>query len=306
MKKLLFVVLLLALVFIAGCKEKAPEDGPFLGGSSGVSIAFQEGAPISEFVVSDSIPIKVVLKNSGENDIESGKTEVKLYGLAMQEYGLDETYKPVTQNIIGLQKNVVEEGGEAVVDMGILKYTGVYSNSLEPVLRAKVCYQYQTKSTITACATSREVIEAGGESICMVDGEKISSTKVSSSPIQITSFLEQLNGKDSVTFRIDIENKGLGELYKEDSTCSSLDIPITKSDSQDKVKFIVTTEDITCTTYEGTQSNKGYVKLEAGKKTLICTMKVQNAGSNYERQVNVELDFKYTESISKQLKILEG
>ncbi|MBS3172274.1 hypothetical protein J4438_01670 [Candidatus Woesearchaeota archaeon] len=306
MKKILVVILILALFIVAGCNKDVVEDGPFVGGTNGVSISFQEGTPISEFVVEDSIPVKVVLKNSGENDVLTGQAEVKLYGLLMQEYSLDESYKVVNQNIIGLKKDVVEEGGEAVVDMGTLKYTGVYSNSLEPVLKAKVCYPYKTISTITACASSREIIEAGGESTCVIDGEKISTTKVSSSPMQVTSFTEQLSGKDSVTFRVVIENRGIGEVYKDDQTCTNLDIPVTKSESQDKIKFTVTPEDITCTTYEGTQSNSGYIKLETGKKTLICNMKVNNAGSNYIRQININLDFKYMESVSKQLKILEA
>lgn len=307
MKKLLFVVFVLALFVIAGCKgNNNKEQGPFIGGTNGVALSFQEGAPVSQFAVSDNVPIKVVLKNTGEDDVVGGEAEVKLYGLPMEEYNLNSDYKIVGQNVIGLQKGVVEDGGEAVIDMGVLKYDGVYTSSLEPVIKAKVCYPYTTKSTLTVCANSRAIIEAGGESTCSIDGEKISSTKVSSSPIQVTSFTEQLSAKDDLTFRIVIENKGTGEVFRDDSTCADLDSSITKIENQDRIKFTITPSDIVCTSYDGTQSNQGYVKLEQGRKTLLCTMKVENAGSSYDRQVNINLDFKYIESVSKQLTILEA
>lgn len=304
MKKIIFLIALVLLV--SGCSEEVVEEGPFVGGTNGLTVSFADGAPLSEFSVADSIPVKVTLKNDGEYDLPANSAEIALYGLAMSDFGLNANYVKVSQGILGIKKDFIEEGGQSTVDMGTMVYGGEVSNFIEPKLRARACYPYQTEASITVCASSRQIDETGGESVCVIFGEKHTATRVSSSPVTITSFTEELRETDKIKFIIEVENKGLGEPYADDFGCSQLDDVVVKADKQSKVHFRVVPTDVTCVSYDGTEGNEGYIKLDMGKRTLICSMPVENTGSSYTREIKLFLDFKYLQSISKQLKILEA
>lgn len=298
---LVFVVMLL----ISGCSgDEVVEDGPFVGGSSGVSLSFVEGAPISEFSVSEEVPIQIMLKNNGEYDLPLNSAEISLYGLKMSDYGLSSDYKVVEGGLLGIKKDFIEEGAERIVDMGTMKYSGSVTTSLDDInLKAKVCYPYRSEARINTCALSRSIISSGGESVCDIEGEKYSPTRSSSSPVQITSFTEALSGSSEVMFRIEVENRGMGNVFANNAECSSLD---RNTLDKDKVYYRIEQEDVVCTSFDGIESNEGYLKLNTGKKTLICSMPVEDSSSGYTREIAIFLDFKYVESTSKDLIILEA
>ena len=202
-----------------------------------------------------------------------------------------------------IKKDFIEDGAERIVDMGTMKYSGSVTTSLDANLKAKVCYPYRTEARINACALSRNIIAAGGESVCEITGEKYSPTRGSSSPVQITSFTEALSGSNEIMFKIEVENKGTGSVYTNNAECSSLDGTTL---DKDKVYYKIDQEDVVCTSFDGVESNEGYLKLSGGKKTLICSMPVENGGSGYSTELPIYLDFKYVESTSKDLTILEA
>ncbi len=304
MKKVILVVAL--LILITGCKEEKPVvEGPFVGGSSGVDIDFVEGSPISEFSVDDTVPVKVRVMNNGEYDLASDTVMVRLYGLPMQDYSLSSDYKTVSGELRGVRKGLIEEGGEQIMEMGNLKYSRSVAGFLEAELFTKVCYPYQTEGRITACASSRSIKEADGEQICTVDGEKAQEGFVSSAPVQITSFTEDLRGTSQVMFRINIANQGVGDVYALDSNCIDLDDAVKRADKINRVKVRVLPEDVVCT-FLGQDSNEGEIRLDAGQKTLVCTMDVEDTGASYKRAIEIYLDYKYVGTNSKLLKILEA
>ncbi|MBT3416957.1 hypothetical protein HON86_00340 [Candidatus Woesearchaeota archaeon] len=302
--RIVFLILMAALLFISGCQEEVLVDGgPFTGGSSGVTLSFVEGAPISEFSVVESVPVQVMLKNNGEYDLPAGSAEVALYGLKMTDYGLSAEYSIVEGGLLGIKKDFIEEGSELLVNAGTMKYGGSVSTSSEFDLKAKVCYPYRTEARIEACALSRSIISSGGEEVCDILGDKSSVTRVSSSPIQITSFTESLSGTNEVLFRIDIANSGTGDVYQDTSECSGM---ATTTLEKDKIHYMFEQSDVVCMSFDGVESNEGYIRLNNGKKTLICRMPVENTGAGYTRELAIYLDFKYVESVSKELIILEA
>ena len=305
MKKEFSFILIAFVLIISGCDEEVVDNnGPFVGGNQGLSLSFFEGAPVSEFAAEDSVPVKLKLVNNGEYDIPADSAKVAFFGFAVADYGLSSEYKTVPGSLKGVKKDYFEDGGETVVDMGTLNFKGTVSNFFEPIIRAKACYPYNTEARVTVCANSREIAESGGEIVCEVEGEKIQSNRVSSSPIQITGFTEQIRG-DEVAFRITIENQGLGDVYMDDSECSTLDDPLVKSEKKEKVHFKIMPEEIICRFYDGTEGNEGYIRLDEEIKDVTCTMPVENTGASYTREVSLFLDFKYVQSAIKQLKILE-
>jgi len=303
-KRYLLVVLVLLVVFISGCNDDPVSIGAFVGGSDGVDISFVEGAPLSEFTQGQEIPVSVLLKNNGEDDIAENLAEVQLYGLPFDEYGLDDNYKKVEGQLRGIKKDFLEEGGEQVISMGTLKYNREVSGFTDKQLFARVCYPYKTKAVVTSCATSKNIDIVEETSVCDVEGEKIISGGVSSGPIQVTSFTEQLSGSSSVSFKLVIANSGIGDVYAFDSVCSSLSDPVTLAAKKEMVKLTVSPSDINCNFVSG-ESNVGFVKVGIEPKNVICTMNIDGS-SSYERDIDIELDYKYVEDISVNIKILEA
>lgn len=304
MKKLFFMFFI-ALFLISSCTQDGDtgiSEGPFVGGLEGLSLSFVEGAPATEFVQGEDIPIKLLLKNNGEYDLESGVIETRLYGVHMPSFSLSSDWLIVDSAINGIEKGLIEEGVEKIIDIDELNYILAVDGFVESTLYAKVCYPYQTKASIDFCVSSKEIEDSSVESVCEITGEKIKSGSVSAGPVQLTSFTETFEGRDKLTFRIKLENKGSGDVYTLETNCSGLG---TASDIliKDKV-YIILPEDITCFFLEGEESNEGYVKL--GGTSLSCYMDVENTGSNYRRTIEIFVDYKYIESTSIDLSILEA
>ncbi len=221
----------------------------------------------------------------------------------MDDYGLNADYSLVEAGLLGIKRDFIEEGSELLVDVGTMKYSGSVSTSSEFDLKAKVCYPYKTEARIEVCALSRSIISSGGEEVCNIEGDKYSATRVSSSPIQITSFTEGLSGTNEILFRIDVANLGTGDVYQDTSECSNL---ATTTLEKDKIHYRFEQPDVVCISFDGSESNEGYLRLNDGRKTLICKMPVENTGAGYTRELAIYFDFKYVESISKGLTILEA
>jgi hypothetical protein len=305
-KYLLLVLFVLSSAVIAGCGEEEKESvGPFVGGANGLSISFVEGAPVTEFSQDKEVPVKLLVKNNGEYTVSGDLAEVQIYGLPLSEFGLSGEYKKVKGGLKGIKKGFLEEGGEQIVDMGVLKYSREVSGYVDKTLYGRICYPYKTKAVVTACITSRDVGLVEKNGVCEVTGDKLVSGGVSSGPVQITEFSEQLSGADSVSFRIVIENKGNGNVYDLDSVCSELNDPVVLSEKKGRVRVSVKPENVKCNFLEG-ESNVGYIRLgDLGSKSLVCTMKAEGS-SSYEQDIEIDLDYKYIDTTSVNMRILEA
>jgi hypothetical protein len=304
MKKFLFMFLIV-LLLVSSCNQEDNVEiskGPFVGGSNGLSLSFVEGAPSTEFLQGENVPVKLFLKNNGEYDLGADLIETRLYGVHMSSFSLNSDWTIIGSVINGIQKGIDEEGVERIVDIGQINYVPNVDGFVESTLFAKICYPYQTRASIDICVNSKEIEDSGVESVCEITGEKIKSGSVSSGPIQITSFTETFESRDGLNFKIKLENKGTGNVYVPEIICSELGVA---SDilKEDKI-YIIFPEDITCFFLDGEESNEGYVKI--GETSLSCHLDVENTGSNYRRIIELFVDYKYIESTSIDLSILEA
>src|SRR3989344_345995 len=210
MNKNYLVILFLTLaLFIYGCKTPTEKsEGPFKGGNVGVDVSFVEGSPPSSFNQDQTVPVKVAVKNNGENDLGTGVVKAKIFGIITENFGLTSGYKAADGPLRGISE-FIEEGAEREINLGNMNYNLDVVNFKTFNLRSQVCYPYQTKSHITTCVSSTQIKETGKE-ICSTEGEKITKGSVSSGPIQITSLKEETRGADQIVYNIEIENKGNG------------------------------------------------------------------------------------------------
>lgn len=299
-KKLLALFLIVSLFFMAaqcGTTTKKESTGTFTGGSKGIEISFKDTAPVSEFQQSDSVPITIVLKNSGEFDLGIGTAKAKIFGVNLDNFGIaTKTYKGSTGPLKGVSA-INPEGSQQEINFGNMKYKiEIPGNEVKYPLKAKVCYPYETKTFSTVCMRSKSLESETG---CSLDKEKIVSGDVSSGPIQVTSLMEETRGSEQVKFSIKIENKGSGEVYSANSDCETLDKDtIKKLDNKNKINYeIINPQGVKCGSSE---SNKGEITLVNNVYTLTCWKTVDSV---IEDKLNIKLDYVYISETTKEIKV---
>jgi hypothetical protein len=313
MRKIMLMFLAIFIVFIAGCQGGTPTPGggtgPYVGGNDGLTFSFEEGMPPAEFGENDNVDVSVSVFNMGEYEIPENTIKIKLFGVAPLEFStLDFEFKSVPNSLFPIEKGIFDVGGEAMVNMGSIDYAGsVNQQYYDRTLSAKVCYPYQTKSNVEACVTSKRIEDSDSESVCNYNSVKLASGSVSSGPIQITSFNEELRGLSQISFKIGFENEGTGNMYNKDSSCEDID---SLSAQQEKNKVYikinnVDPESISCNFPTG-GGVTGYLTLSEGQeKVLVCIMDVDQTTA-YTQGLDITVDYKYTETTKREIRILSN
>ncbi len=302
MKKVLVILVILSLLFMgAKCGGKKKEVGPkpFFGGIEGIIASFGENAPLSEFQRATDIPVRVVLKNKGEYSIPAGKIKVKLSGVNLANYNLQNAanYKASQRELKGVSQ-LNPEGDELEINFGNLNYKPQISgNFIQETLKAKICYEYQTSTEIPICIQP----ELATETVCSIAEEKVKEGTVSGSPLQVTSVTEETVGGDVVKFNIVIENKGSGTVYSPTVTCEDLENTYKETLERGKFHVDIETQGVLCTPEN---TNSFDLKLGSdGKATVVCHVRSKGAYTDFLR---MKLTFKYISETSKQIKVVKG
>ncbi|MEK6974699.1 MAG: hypothetical protein AABW41_05695 [Nanoarchaeota archaeon] len=294
------LIFLISIVVVSGCKNNNDKQiGQFKGGLNGIEASFMPTSPTSEFNKGDNVPVKVLLKNKGENDITQGEAQVKLFGIHHQSFGLSDQYKPSSGALYGTSEARIE-GGEQQVDMGMINYNQDIVNFEEFDIKANICYPYATLAIVNACISSTTLEQGKAQKACSIEGEKIAKGDVSSAPIQVTSITEKFRSSDQLWLDISIENKGKGTAYNPSIICSDLD-DITRRLDSENILDVKVPDDMQCAFLEQTSSS-GQIRLGAGKALLRCSRNVKET-SIFEKTVRIELKYKYLDTITKHIKI---
>ncbi len=305
MKKYLVLAFLITLIIISGCKKNTDtgNKGTFKGGTEGVSVSFVNLAPPSSFTQGDSVKLKVLLKNKGETLVQTGNAKVRIFGINLDNFGLQNVYKSNLGPIQG-QGELTATGGEQEVELGTINYKLPIINQDSYTLRARLCYPYQTLVKADVCSQSLITQESKGE-ICALAGEKIKSGDVSSAPIQVTSVTEQTRSNDQVRFDIKIENKGKGQVFLIDNKCEDLDKDEVRFESKNKIKITVRGPiNVKCAFRSGDPSSSGIITLDdTGISTLSCWKNVEEP---IVEKLDLQLDYLYREETSKDILIYQS
>ena len=240
MKKIMLAFLAVMVLFVAACEQGTVPTGrgigPYVGGNDALQIKFEEGMPPSEFGEDDAVDVKIKVVNMGEYDVPENTVKLKLFGVAPNEFStLNFDFKLVPNSLYPIEKDIFDVGGEALVEMGEIDYSGTINQQFyDTTLFAKICYPYQTKSDIEACITSKRIEDSDSEEVCNYAGVNLGSGSVSSGPVQITSFTEELRGLSQISFKIGFENRGTGNVYSDVVSCEDIDL-LTAQQEKNKV-----------------------------------------------------------------------
>ncbi|MBC8444060.1 hypothetical protein H8D83_00590 [Candidatus Woesearchaeota archaeon] len=290
------------IVFTAGCNQETGPGraDPFIGGTTGLTIEFIEGAPPKEVYDGGVFPFTAVLKieNIGETDVVSGDASVKVSGIYASDFGTTTTdlIQSTTEDLLGSQKNAeggITEGGIIHLTFpstGDFSYGDYLSGNMNFPFLAKLCYKYATKADTKICIKENPLSDNKG--VC-----EIKETKTvfnSGAPVQIANFKETARANDKIAFTFDVWHKGTGKLFEKYTTCEDT------LTNKDKVYVSIDTgmDGLECTGLTEGTATSGYITLYDGKRAITCTQNVAGSSGDFEKVIEITLDYDYEQEIS--------
>lgn len=294
----LIVIAVLAL-FLVACQPSSKEVAigtPFIGGSQGLAMGFQDFRAEVFDAGTDPFDVIVRLENKGEAVVGKNDVKVTLSGINPAEF--DKTAEQLSlkapDDIIEMRRDSegsLIPGTPGFVEFVGLKFKkGLAGGSAPFTLRADACYTYRTKALSRVCVRDNILAPKSG-GICEINEAK--ETFNSGAPVHVTNFRESARASDKIGFSFTIENVNTGKVFQRNAACDKNDR--TKAD---KVYVAVNTglSGLQCSGLETTATGaEGFVTLYGGTKIVSCTQDVDDG--DYEQLVGVELVYDYEDTM---------
>ena len=300
--KLLALIVLVIFVFSCAPKEAAvPTASPFIGGTTGLVMSFQDLRPEVFDGGADPFDVVIKLENKGEAFVARQDARVKLSGINPVEFGKREADLIITppDDLIEVRKDP-----QGTILPAIPIFAEFLSlNHLAPIvgaearfpLRADVCYTYKTTAVSKLCVLS-DILNPPLGAICEVNEAK--TVFNSGSPVQISNFKESARARDKIGFTFDVLNGGVGEIFERNSRCDRV-----QRQRANRVFLTIETNlpGLTCTGLETTTTGaQGFTTLYSGIKTVSCTQPVTGR-ADFEQMVRIEAVFDIEESTTTEI-----
>jgi len=331
-RKIFVFFMVFALLMVAGCKTQqqgktVSQATPYIGGSTGLIAKFIDGAPPDQIFDADQYPfgISVQLENKGESPLPISDTDeyIEIMGLNPEDFG-KESQDDLKNDIITEEETTIEPakknfdgsispGGQTVIGFDELKYAPDMKGDTDVLIRANICYNYMTETTTKICLKEDLMDTENAPAICKVSGDK--KTDNSGAPIHITSFKEAPIGTKKVQFSFVIGAVGDAA---DSFFAVSEDICDDKITNQARYAVFVDTSPTTingkyldCEGFlAGSTSTgdcggsrcSGFVRLFDKKpRILSCTLDTSDVKSTFEKAIQINLVYKYMQSIEKRV-----
>jgi len=287
------------VVLLFGCqnttKEVAIDTNPFVGGSQGLVLNFQNLRADVFDGGNDPFDVVVRLENKGESLVKAEDAIVKLSGFNAVDFGKSESFLTAVspEDVIEMRKDpqgVVMPGPQVFVEYPGLNFAKkIAGTSATFTVRADVCYLYTTRAVSKLCIRDNLLTPSAG-GICEINADK--TVFNSGAPVQIANFRESARAKDKVGFSFEIKNSGTGSVFERNSDCDTAD---RKKENRVYVAVSTGLSGLTCTGLESTASGvEGFVSLYSGTKIVSCAQSVSTR-SDFEQLVNVVVIYDYGE-----------
>src|SRR3989338_8349208 len=157
MKKIFLTGFFILIVLLSGCtkgeKTDTGDKDPFIGGTEGLLISFEEDSPPEEVYDGGDFPFEVVVKieNQGEAMVKKEDALVTISGIFSSQFNkTEEGFKRRPADDI--EANRKDADGASVKSNPVFfefqgfNHMGQLAGSTQFTFRADVCYKYQTKA----------------------------------------------------------------------------------------------------------------------------------------------------------------
>lgn len=309
MKKVVLSILIVLLLVLVGCGRgptEQREQENYHTGIRGIEMEFVRNAPPYRVYEGDSLDISIRLKNRGAYPVSEtlkGKLEISGFDpVSINGVWDGGNWMPV--DLEG-RNQFNPEGGEDV--MAYRDRDGVHvpfdADYYEPTILVHSCYEYKTIADPIVCIDPDPYAIVEERKVCYIRDISYGRGEGGGqgAPIAVTSVEEEV-GSDQIYFRIYVANLGGGSVmlpraYNDcpfDVEFEDLD----KITAKVKLPYDASPD---CTP-KGTASDP--IWLRNGRGFIFCKFSKPATESAYETTLNVELEYVYSSSIYKQIKII--
>ncbi len=312
MRKELFLIIILGLtLFLSSCnQQQTSQSKTFVGGTQGVVMSFIDGMPPESIISKGLQPFNVMvnLKNVGEYDATG---YIELMGLNPADVNLEKNdlrkeFKLVGTHLTGA--GAVIPGQSKQVGWSNLKYSpAIISGSVKQTIKVKSCYNYGTIAIVNTCI-SDDQSDTSGSSSCKVN--ELKQVSNSGAPVQVVEAQESSGGNDNgiYTYFITLKIKNLGQGQVFDPSVDYCDWSNKGLSDMDKVFVSVKplSKDVKVECFDN--KNEGIVYLagsgdNAKTGEFMCTMTYNDVVGSFTVPLQINLTYKYSEIISKDIEI---
>lgn len=296
MKKAVFFVTIILLVFVFGCTTGSDSNKPdeVYSGTQGIVMSYVAQNPPSEIFENEPMSVIIEYANRGATDIQSGKLFLT---------GYDPSYifgsSPKVENLNGLKgKSLINPtGDEKIIEFAtnvVKKPDDI--DKFPQKLKLTACYKYQTHTSAKVCIDPTPYKIREGKKTCTVGSVSLSGGQ--GAPVGVTK-IDELIGGDRIQFKIYFKNLGTGEVYNSEKGIDGCLSNLEYSD-MDVVTVLgakYSSKSLSCEpTKVRLVNNEGYT---------FCYGTIQQTGDEYLTTLNIDLQYNYRESIMRDLTILD-
>ncbi|MBI4149047.1 hypothetical protein HY491_01240 [Candidatus Woesearchaeota archaeon] len=291
MKPVMAVLLILAMLVIAGCtggEDTTTAPDPFVGSDDGLVADFQpmglDEDGVETVFEEDAFDVVVNLKNKGEYDVPAGKALVRVLGIDTALFGIT---NPLKSNANALEKisefNTI--GGEEDIDFGKAKLQSIVGSFLDATFFSHVDYEYATFVNVPAACFKYDTNDL---TICDIQGSK--QVFSSGAPVRVSSVEEDIAGNKRIALTFQVDNVGGGRAT----------IPASEFLSRfDRVRFGLSEQNWECKS----AGSSTEARFTGARATIRCVSPPLNPGDLFTKQVTLRLDYLYRGTIQHTVRI---
>lgn len=310
MKKIFFLVSVLLILIIAGCKgtssSKSITDEDVRKGLDGLSVAFVKNAPPDKVFEQSVFPIGIELKNKGASDIIKG-----FLVLGFEKEYVDAVAREAKETFDIKGKSVFNlNGDEEFMSLNAeAKKVGSQSETHPSTILATACYPYKTVLGTSVCIDTdifgkqlrKKACQAKDLQFDNGQGSPVAITKVE---VRMLPDADNDPAKIIPHFIIYLENKGNGEVVAEEKiedVCSKKPLGF-KDFNKVTIKASLSDKELNCNSGE---TEKAEARLREKKDIVRCTLEEGIASNRdaFASPLKIELAYGYTFTISKDITI---
>ncbi len=300
----------LLVLVLAGCQgtgtTKPTNDSPFIGGTQGIDVAFEENSPPQRVLDSgqESFFITLLLRNGGEFTVPKNGLIASLSGIPQKSFSLKSLNVVNAFELAGATKDadLVHTGAEELLEFGEAKYTIDIPASFTTQLRTDICYTYQTKAVANLCLKNNVVARKNINDVCDVNVPTVTIHN-SAGPLQAADLRQTPIGANRLKLSFKIRNVGTGAVYEPaafTSVCAGQDT------LKDMVKVTLTSPEqafsVQCNQLNN--QNSGVVKLVNKEKDITCTIDTTNLQDvTFQNLLLFQMDYMYRTAVVTQLTV---
>ena len=280
--KILPIIMLFILLFSFGCMRSTPGIEPevvdYHKGTKGLEISILKNLPPDKIIKENSFVIGVELVNSGAFDIEEGTISIS---------GYDPKYVDVQELLREFELKGKQPGypeGETMIinfnalNIDIPKGSDEYTASFT----VNSQYKYRTEATTEVCINPDLYNIAKVGAIC--ETKELTLSKGQGAPVAVTKITPVISPRNldyDITFIIEIDNKGKGEVLG--------NIKIISAElSREKLKCPDTVD------FNNKEGN-----------LIPCSITLKDLRGAYVAPFIIKLEYEYENKVDKKLTIID-